>query len=142
MVEICGENRVPLMLVNLGSNVRDCAPYKTEHRAELSANDERRWRDAFNWGTSLEKAGELEEALKRYREAETIDPQYALVQWRIARCLDRLKRGKEAEKHYLRAKDEDICPLRMLDRQYAFFQKVAADSKIPLVDARARLENL
>ena len=140
MVQICAEKGVPLVFVNLGSNVRDCAPYKTEHRAEMTANDERRWREAFNWATSLEKAGELDEALKRYREAEAIDPQYALVQWRIARCLDRLKRGKEAAKYYLLAKDEDVCPLRMLDQQYAFFQKIASETKAPLVDARAWLE--
>jgi tetratricopeptide (TPR) repeat protein len=140
MVQICAEKGVPLVFVNLGSNVRDCAPYKTEHRAEMTANDERRWREAFNLATSLEKAGELDEALKRYREAESIDPQYALVQWRIARCLDRLKRGKEAAKYYLLAKDEDVCPLRMLDQQYAFFQKIASETKAPLVDARAWLE--
>lgn len=142
MVQICRQKGVRLVFVNLGSNVRDCAPYKAEHRSELSSIDERRWRDAFDLATSLDKAGELETALEKYHEAEAIDPHYALVHWRIARCLDRLNRGKEASKHYLLAKDEDICPLRMLDRQYEFFQKVADETKTPLVDARAILEAL
>lgn len=140
MVRICKEKGVRLVFVNLGSNVRDCAPYKTEHRAELSSIDELRWRDAFNLATSLDKAGELERALDSYREAEEIDSQYALTHWRIARCLDRLNRGKEAAKYYLLAKDEDVCPLRMLDRQYVFFQKIASETGTPLIDARAFLE--
>lgn len=140
MVRICEEKGVRLVFVNLGSNVRDCAPYKTERRAELSSIDELRWRDAFNLATSLDKANELEQALERYREAEAIDPQYALTHWRIARCLDRLNRGAEAAKYYLLAKDEDVCPLRMLDRQYVFFQKIANETGTLLVDARAHLE--
>lgn len=141
MVRRCAEKGVPLVFVNLGSNVRDCAPYKTEHRADLSAVEEREWSDAFNWAKTLEQADDLEAALKRYQEAEAIDSQYALLHWRIARCLDRLNRGPEAAKHYLLAKDEDICPLRMFDRQYEFFKSIASGTKTPLVDARAHLEN-
>ncbi len=140
MVRLCAESNVPLVLVNLGSNVRDCPPFKSEHRADLSAVEEARWQEAFNTADAAERAGDLDAALKAYRLAQEIDGQHALLHWRIARCLDRLGKPEEAARHYLRAKDEDICPLRMFDRQHAFQAKLAAESGIAIIDARKAIE--
>ena len=32
MVKVCRDAQVPLILVNLGDNLRDCPPFKSEHR--------------------------------------------------------------------------------------------------------------
>jgi len=141
MVRLCQEKGVPLILVNLGSNVRDCPPFKSEHRADLTSIDELRWNEGFDRADAAERSGDLETALAAYREAAKIDDQHALLHWRIARCLDRLGRPDDAKAHYLRAKDEDICPLRMFDRQYQLQAKLAAESGATLVDARAALES-
>ncbi len=142
MVELCAEAGVPLAFVRLGSNVRDCPPFKSEHRADLSSVDEAAWREAFDRGDEADKAGDLESALAAYRDAEKIDEAFALLHWRLARCLDRLGRKVEARTHYLRAKDEDICPLRIFERQAEFLVGLAEESGAPLIDARRRLEEL
>ncbi len=140
MVRLCDDKNVPLILVNLGSNIRDCPPFKSEHRADLSAVDEARWNEAFQEADAADKAGDLQAALQAYQEAGKIDDRHALLHWRLARCLDRLDRPGDAKGHYLRAKDEDICPLRMFDRQYAFQAELAAEAGITIIDARKTLE--
>ncbi len=142
MLADCRAAKVPVIIITLGSNLRDCPPFKSEHRAGLSSAQEDQWQRHSDAATAADLRDDLPAALARYREAEAIDPQHALLAFRIARCLDRLGQPSVAREHYLRAKDEDICPLRMLERPYQFQHALAAESRTPLVDARTLLESL
>ena len=142
MLDDCRAANVPVIIVTLGSNLRDCPPFKSEHRAGLSPAQEDQWQRHFDDATAADLRDDLPAALARYREAEAIDPQHALLAFRIAHCLDRLGQASAAREHYLRSKDEDICPLRMLERPYHFQHTLAAETRTPLVDARTLLESL
>ena len=142
MLDDCRAANVPVIIVTLGSNLRDCPPFKSEHRAGLSPAQEDQWQRLFDDATAADLRDDLPAALARYREAEAIDPQHALLAFRIAHCLDRLGQASAAREHYLRSKDEDICPLRMLERPYHFQHTLAAETRTPLVDARTLLESL
>lgn len=135
MVAACRRARVPLVLVNLGENLRDCPPFKSEHKPGLSAASLQHWQEIFDKATKLEETG-LEPALQAYREAESIDDQYALLSYRMARCFDRLGEMDEARLYYTRAKDLDICPLRMLSPMHKRLKRIAADTNTPLVDVQ------
>ncbi|HAY80955.1 MAG TPA: hypothetical protein DCY79_14205, partial [Planctomycetaceae bacterium] len=111
MVNRCREAGVPLILVRLGSNLRDTAPFKSEHPEDLALPQENAWQGAFEEATSLEQDAP-EQALEAYQRAETIDGEYALLAFRIARVLDRLGRYEEAAAYYQKARDLDVCPLR------------------------------
>jgi lysophospholipase L1-like esterase len=141
MVADCRAARVPVLIVALGSSLRDCPPFKSEHRAGLTAEDEARWQQAFDGAARLEGTNPAA-ALDRYRFAASIDDEFALLHFRLARLLDATGQPTQAREHYLRAKDEDICPLRMLEPQYQFLLKLAAETKSPLVNARELLEPL
>jgi len=134
MIGICRKAGVPVILVKLGSNLRDCPPYKSEHSPGLSLEAERVWQTAFDAARATE-THDLPRALGLYRQAEAIDPDYALLSFRLARVLDRLGRKAEALGAYLKAKDQDICPLRMVKRHEVILSSVAAETKTPLVDA-------
>ena len=135
LVETCREAQVPLILVNLGENLRDCPPFKSEHKAGLSADSLQRWQELFDKATKSEDVN-LEDAIRIYQEAESIDDQYALLIYRMASCFDRLGRSDEARRYYSLAKNLDICPLRMLDETHQRLELVARETKTPLVDAR------
>jgi hypothetical protein len=47
---------------------------------------------------------------------------------------------REAKAEYIRAKDEDICPLRMLDRMHEITVRVARQTGTPLLDVRRIFE--
>ena len=89
IVAACRAAHVPVLLIRLGSNLRDCPPYKSEHRTGLDAGAEADWQAAFDLATAAEKT-DLPRALRLYQEADAIDADYALLNFRIARVLDRL----------------------------------------------------
>jgi lysophospholipase L1-like esterase len=141
----CRTARVPLLLIKPGSNLRDCPPFKSEHRLNLSPDSERSWETAFDSATARENAAsttappDLCAALQQYRDVEKIDNQYALLDWRIARLLDRIGKKTEAFQYYLRARDQDVCPLRTPNRHEQILEQIATETKTPLLDAAALL---
>lgn len=152
MVKMCDEAGVPLILVHLGSNLRDCPPFKSEPSPDLGENGfqkDKTWRSAFALATLTERNElkavpdkfDLETALTVYREAEKIDGEHALLCYRIARIHDRLGHHKKAQAYYLKAKDNDVCPLRMLESMSPILKNIAAETNTPLVDARKLLED-
>lgn len=141
MVADCRAAGVPVLIVTLGSSLRDCPPFKSEHRAGLAPEAEARWQQAFDGAAKLEETNPAA-ALERYRHATTLDDEFALLHFRLARLLDRLGDPTKDREHYLRAKDEDICPLRMLEPQYQFWLRLAAETRSPLVNARELIERL
>jgi lysophospholipase L1-like esterase len=138
MVADCRVARVPIVLVKPGANLRDCPPFKSEHRPNLSPEEERSWQAAFDAASKLDEAAKpyekLASAKELYQKAEKIDGEYALLGWRLARLLDRLGKKSEALQYYLRARDSDVCPLRAPTRHEQILERIAGDTKTPLVD--------
>lgn len=141
MIAACRAANVPVMVVTLGANLRDCPPFKSEHRGGLSAEDEARWQSLFDAAGRAEES-DLNAALALYQQAGAIDSEFALLAYRRARCFDRLGQTERAREHYLRAKELDVCPLRMVEAVYELQQTIAAETQTPLVDARRLIELL
>lgn len=132
MIGMCEAAAVPLMIVKLGSNVRDCPPFKSEHRPSLTVEQQR------DWQAHVDAAGQQEAAdaaLASYRSALAIDGEHALLRFRIARLLDRLGRPDEAVPHYLAARELDVCPLRMRQSFAEALESIASETHTPLIDA-------
>ena len=122
----------------IGANLRGCPPFKSEHPAGLSADQERGRQDALEAASAAE-ATDLRLALDLYRKAEAIDGEYALLTYRLARILDRLGRKPEALAYYLKAREQDVCPLRIMQPLEEVLSRIAAETGAPLVDAAALL---
>ncbi len=140
IADICKESGVPLVLVRLGSNVRDCPPFKSELRADVSD------KDAATFDRLMHEAqGQTdnpEAALVIYRQLMEIDSNHALLNYRIARCYDRLGDLESAGMYYLEAKELDVCPLRILRSMDEQLQVFAAEQDIPLVEAGEAIREL
>ncbi len=134
IVADCRAAGVPVFLVKLGSNLRDCPPFKSEHRAGLAADQEHAWQAAFAAAGAAE-ATDLRQALALYRQAEAMDGEYALLAYRIARTLDRLGNKTEAQVYYAKARERDVCPLRIITPLEEVLGRIAAETGAPLVDA-------
>ena len=134
IVADCRAAHVPLILVRLGSNLRDCPPFKSEHRPGLAPQLETDWQAAFDLASAAEKADPAR-ALEYYRAAAKIDGEYPLLDYRIARLLDRTGHAAEALPYYVKAKDEDVCPLRIISPVEDRLVRIATETNTPLVDA-------
>ena len=134
----CGRRHVPLLLCRLGCDLRDCAPFKSEHREGLSADDEVRWQKAFDEGTEKQEH-QPDLAWDCYAKAEALDPAYALLSWRMARLQERKHNPTRALVYYLKARDDDICPLRLISANEAILKKVADDFRLRQLDVASLL---
>jgi hypothetical protein len=133
IAQIADHAGVPLIFVSPPANL-EWAPFKSEHRAGLTAAEEQQF-DALLAEAGTLYASDLPQALLLLELAAQIDDQYALVHYEIGTCLLELGRQGEAEAAFVRAKDLDVCPLRMLEPMEEILHTVAADTGTPLVDA-------
>lgn len=138
MVQMCQEAEVPIVLVQLGANLRDCPPFKSEHRADIDVADEQQWQTLFD-NAAAEAINSPAAALALYHQAAKIDDQFPLLSFRIARCQDRLKQFDQARRSYLLALEQDICPLRMPDHISEKLTAIAEETQVPIIDAAAAI---
>ena len=124
----------------VGTNVKDCAPFASMHRENLSQDALRSWTALVQRGSDLEIVGRPAEALQQYLSASQIDDQYAEVEFRIARCFSALGDHQSAKTHYLRARDLDTLRFRADTRINDVNRSVASSSPgVELVDVDAML---
>ena len=76
----------------------------------------------------------------RPEDALKIDDLYADAHYQFAKKLESEGEMKAAYEAYVRAKDEDVCPLRMLESMHAIVKEVADRHGVALVDARKETE--
>lgn len=141
MVRMCQQADVPVLLIAPPSNLADCPPFKSEHRADLSEADQHRWVELVNAARAAIR-DDSSAAVDLYRQAHEIDDRFASTHYELGKCLEALGRSHEARAEFIRARDEDICPLRILSPMFAALPKVASDFDIPFLDAHEHLEVL
>lgn len=139
MIRIAGNAQIPIVIANPVSNLRDTPPFKTEHRRGLTHRQidqfEGLWEEAkaLDWSRLDEKAARLQEAL-------AIDNRHAEAHFLLAKVYDSMGNASQAKNEYLRAKDEDICPLRILEPMHEIILQVTDQTGTRLVDVRQMFE--
>lgn len=141
MIDTCNTADVPMVLVKLGANLRDCPPFKSEHSEDLSVSDEQEWQQLFDEATFLDKT-DPKAALAVYLQALELDDEYPLLHFRVARCYDFLAQYDKAKTYYQNALNLDVCPLRMCEEIADSLSRIAGDRNMPLVDAAAAVDQL
>jgi len=139
MVLMARRAGVPVILMNPVSNIKDCPPFKSEFRSDLSESLMQRVvalqnrAGKLDWSESYGKIRLLEEAL-------SIDSEHAGILYQLGNCYTRIGRVEEAKKYFILAKEEDICPLRILEPMHKAILDVTSQNSIPLVDVKGLIE--
>lgn len=135
-IEVARGAGARVIVATVATNLRDCAPFASLHRADLSPDALRSWKILVQQGSELENSRAYPDALKAYRSAEEIDGQYAELEFRIARCLRALGNDGTARDYFTTARDLDTLRFRADSRINDINREVAASSKwAELVDA-------
>ena len=103
---------VPVILSTVGSNLKDCAPFASLHPAALSETQKTEWDGFFRKGIALQEAGDCQEALKQYAQADAIDPHYAELRFRMGSCALALTNAAQALREFEAARDDDALAFR------------------------------
>ncbi|MGW8181194.1 MAG: SGNH/GDSL hydrolase family protein, partial [bacterium] len=114
MLEIARSVGAEVIFVTPASNLRSASPFKSEHGADL--NEQQRWRvqELLRAARQALSEAELEEALELVEEGLKIDDRYAHLLYLHGQILWELQRYQESRAAFIRARDEDVCPLRAL----------------------------
>jgi tetratricopeptide (TPR) repeat protein len=134
---------VPVVLSTLAVNLRSCGPFGSLHAEGLKAADRERWERLYQEGVRREAEGRWAEAAAALQEASAIDPGYAEVSYRRARCETSLGRDAEAARHFREARDLDTLRFRADTRINEIVREVAGRESargVRLVDTARRLE--
>jgi len=133
MTALCRASGVPLLLMNPTCNLRDCPPFKSEHRPGLTPAEPAEF-DALWTAAQMKYRDDLTGAIELLRRAEAVDDQYAALAFDLGSCYEALGDMAQAREAFLRAKELDICPLRVLEPMREAIFRVADETGTPLVD--------
>jgi len=146
MIALASAVDVPVVLVLPPSNLRDTPPFKSESTSGLSA-EERARRRSFVRRAHSQEGQHLQHRIALLEQAVDIDGRHAGLRYELGRCYDALwQRTGDAEwltkarAAYVRARDLDVCPLRMITSLEEALRRVAREWETPLLDAHALLE--
>jgi tetratricopeptide (TPR) repeat protein len=134
MVDIASAANARLLFVTELSNLRDFAPFKSENRPGLSPEQLRAWQAAYQRGRDFVKSGKFEDAVKAFDKAASIDDRHADLMFRKGQALLALGRDQDASASFVRAREEDICPLRAQTATRDVMHRVASARGVPLLD--------
>lgn len=132
-----------VIVSTIATNLKDCAPFASQHREGLKADELRSWTTLVQQGDALESANAPAEALKAYSAAAKIDDDYAELEFRIARALGNSGDGKSARDHFVRARDLDTLRFRADSRINEINRAAAASlpDGVSLIDAEKILSD-
>ena len=137
-VEVARKAGARVIVSTVATNLKDCGPFASGHRANLSAEELRTWTALVQRGAELDGAREFGEALKAYQAAGKIDDQYAELEFRIARALWMQGDYAGARQHFEKARDLDTLRFRADSRINEINRAVAGSvAGAELVDADA-----
>ena len=139
MVRLADDADVPLLLIKPPSNLSDTPPFKSEHKNSLSAEATAEWESLIERAQSHYR-DDLDTSIELLHQAIDIDDQYATIYFELGRCYESQRKYERARQFFLKSREHDICPLRILEPMEQSLEKVARDANIPLLDAHQLLE--
>jgi tetratricopeptide (TPR) repeat protein len=101
-----------VVVSTMARNVRDCAPFASEHQSNLSAADSSRWNELYDRGLDAQQTGEASKAIEYFRQAAEIDGSYADLHFRWGQCCLVLTNLAEAQRQFNLACDLDTLRFR------------------------------
>ncbi len=122
---ICSGAKVVVSTV--ASNLRDCAPFASLHRADMQGARLAQWEAYYQAGIGFENTGKPAKAVAQYQLAAELDGGFADLQFRLGRCEEALGRREEAARCFVRARDLDTLRFRADSRLNDIIRAVASE---------------
>lgn len=128
---------VPVVLVSPASRLVDCLPFKSQHGESIDAQTATAIDEML---ASVDLSAP--DAVARLQSALETDPRHALTAYRLGEALLAAGETDSARAAFVRARDEDIVPLRASSDVLAIVRDVAAEQRVPLLDWVTRVDEL
>jgi len=127
-----------IVLSTVAVNLKDCAPFASLHRTDLSEARLTEWQRFFDAGVQAQADGDFRQAATDYDRAEQIDDRFAELRFRRGRCALALQEAGAAQKELAAARDLDALRFRCDSRLNDIIRKQAAGD-VALADGERAL---
>ncbi|MGY8746987.1 MAG: tetratricopeptide repeat protein [Pirellulales bacterium] len=134
---------VPLILCNPVTNLRDASPFKSQHSSSMTDSQVSRFES--EWEALIEATEarvEWVEMRDRLKALVAMNPRHAEAHYRLGQVYQQLGQLESAREHLVLAKEEDVCPLRIVEPMYRAINRVAKGSAVPVVDVKSFFESV
>ena len=115
-----------VVLSTVASNLKDCAPFASQHTPGLSAEALQEWDRMYQGATHAEQEDHPAEAIEYLNQAARLDDSYAELHYRWGRCCLALGRDSDALAQFTRARDLDTLRFRADSRMNEIVRQTAA----------------
>ena len=115
LIQICNSARksgAHIILCTVASNLKDCEPFFSMHRPDISPDDLKRWNGYYNQAIDSLHLGRFEAAITPFTKAAAIDSTHAQLRYRMAQCLTGLGQFDRAKQNFTAARDYDALRFR------------------------------
>ncbi len=127
-----------IVLSTMAVNLKDCAPFASLHRSDLSESQINDWQRFFDAGVKAQQGGDFRQAAADYDQAERIDDSFAELRFRRGQCALALKDAGAAGKEFAAARDLDALRFRCDSRLNEIIRQQAAGD-VALADSERAL---
>src|SRR4029077_1353898 len=103
---------VPVVLSTVTVNLKDCAPFASLHRRDLSDEQKAAWDREFNAGVDFQKGGNAPSALASLSNAAKTDGDFAELHYRMGQCELQMTNLAAAKREFELARDFDALAFR------------------------------
>ncbi len=138
MVQTARKRGIPIALLNVPVNLKDWMPHASVHQAGI---DRAAWQARYRQAMEAYENGAYETAVVALRQCLALDTLHAQSHYFYGKSLLALGQEKAAAAAFLRAKETDAYPFRALQRFNQSLEKIANESKVPLIDIITVLQN-
>jgi tetratricopeptide (TPR) repeat protein len=131
-----------ILVSSVARNLKDCGPFASEHRPDLSAEELSQWDNFYQAAIREQEAGRDSEASGSFQQAATIDDSFAEAHFRWGQSLLALGQDAEASRQFALACDQDVLRFRADSRVNNIIRRVAAQREgegVRLVDSEAAM---
>lgn len=122
------QKNIPLFASTVASNLKDCSPFISLHREDITAQELEHWKKYYISGKREVKNKNYAEALKKLNEATEYDDTFAELEFMRATCMYELEDHANALMTYKRARDLDALCIRADSRINDILRRQASEN--------------
>ncbi len=138
-IDMSRQAGVPLLLMCPPSNLQNCPPFKSEFSAQTDDVTRQQITTDLKTVGHLQKT-EMNAAIALLEQITAVDDRFAFSWYQLGQAYLPHGRFHDAAAAFERARDEDVCPLRMTSGLRAMMSGVAENNDIPLLDIHQLLQ--
>lgn len=142
VIRYARKHKVKVLFLNLPSNLHEIPPAFSVHRPGLEETALTEWGRLWQEAQRLETAGQWPEAAELLKRAESIDPAYAELHYRLGLLEEKIGKLESAKKELIWARDSDARPWRAKSSLNHLIRQMAEAENIWFLNLVAVFEKL